>query len=105
METRIYVYTVKNPDSILENKKPIVKPIGPYVFDQVHERKVREFVNSTLSYETFSYFKFNENKSCDECFLYNRVWVPNMIYQVGCFFHWNEFILFRNLLKLHRTRQ
>uniref|UniRef100_A0AC34RR18 Uncharacterized protein n=1 Tax=Panagrolaimus sp. JU765 TaxID=591449 RepID=A0AC34RR18_9BILA len=81
METRIYVYTVKNPDSILENKKPIVKPIGPYVFDQVHERKVREFVNSTLSYETFSYFKFNENKSCDECFLYNRVWVPNMIYQ------------------------
>ncbi|KAE9554664.1 hypothetical protein FO519_002151 [Halicephalobus sp. NKZ332] len=81
METRIWIYSVKNPDHILNNSKPILKTTGPYVFDQVHRRKVNEFVNSTLSYETISVYNFNENKSCPECFLYNRVWIPNMVYQ------------------------
>uniref|UniRef100_A0A7E4VR75 Lysosome membrane protein 2 n=1 Tax=Panagrellus redivivus TaxID=6233 RepID=A0A7E4VR75_PANRE len=81
METRVWTFSVKNPDAILNDGKPIVKRLGPYVFDQVHKRHVHAIANQTVSYETTSHFQFNENKSCDECYLYNRVWIPNMIYQ------------------------
>uniref|UniRef100_A0A914YRK3 Uncharacterized protein n=1 Tax=Panagrolaimus superbus TaxID=310955 RepID=A0A914YRK3_9BILA len=81
LETRMWTYSVKNPDEILNNHKPVVKKQGPYVFDQVHKRKIHSIENSTVKYETFSYYYFNESKSCETCYLYNRVWIPNMIYQ------------------------
>jgi hypothetical protein len=81
LETRMWTYSVKNPDEILKNHKPVVKKQGPYVFDQVHKRKIHSIENNTVKYETFSYYFFNESKSCETCYLYNRVWIPNMIYQ------------------------
>lgn len=91
METRIWTYSVRNPDDILNDTKPVVKLTGPYVFDQFHKRKINEIINSTISYETISFYTFNESKSCNECFLYNRVWIPNMIFQV-CYFNENYYI-------------
>ena len=100
---------MKNPDEILNNHKPVVKKQGPYVFDQSHKRKVHAVENGTVKYETFSYYHFNESKSCETCYLYNRVWIPNMIYQVCLHaFFINAsliFVCFRNLLKPHQNLQ
>lgn len=108
LETRMWTYSVKNPDEILKNHKPVVKKQGPYVFDQVHKRKIHSIENNTVKYETFSYYFFNESKSCETCYLYNRVWIPNMIYQVclfTLFYASLNFIYFRNSLKPHQSHQ
>uniref|UniRef100_A0A914DWG1 Uncharacterized protein n=1 Tax=Acrobeloides nanus TaxID=290746 RepID=A0A914DWG1_9BILA len=54
---------------------------GPYVFDQIQHRELLNHVNGTVKYKTYRTHFFNENKSCSECFLYNRIWVPNIIFQ------------------------
>uniref|UniRef100_A0A914HZ82 Uncharacterized protein n=1 Tax=Globodera rostochiensis TaxID=31243 RepID=A0A914HZ82_GLORO len=61
IRTQMYTYSVRNPDEITHGAIPSVKRMGPYSFDQ-------------------SYF-FNEEASCAECFLYNRIWIPNLVYQ------------------------
>lgn len=75
---------------------PIVKRTGPYAFDQVQKRKIHSRMEGRVKYETFQYYHFNvsslffkcqnpfnfkEKSSCDECFLYNRIWIPNLVYQ------------------------
>lgn len=38
--------------------------------------------NGTVKFQTIRSHFFNEKASCLECVLYNRIWIPNIIYQV-----------------------
>lgn len=40
IKTRIWTYSVKNPDDVMNGSKPVVSTTGPYVFDQKHRREV-----------------------------------------------------------------
>ena len=91
----IYVYSVKNPDEFMAGAVPEVTQSGPYVFDKKMEHKV-QFIfvsknlcfqlisaqNGRVKYNRFQSYFFNDTASCDTCILGNRVWVPNLIYQV-----------------------
>lgn len=105
MKTRIWTYSVKNPDEVVNGSKPIVEKTGPYVFDQKHRREVilgrlpaclpvntlyRLIVllqilsneNGTVKFNHFKSFFFNHKDSCEKCDLSNKIWIPNMIFQV-----------------------
>ena len=41
IKSRIWTHSVKNPDDVTNGSRPIVKKLGPYVFDQTHRRDVR----------------------------------------------------------------
>ncbi|KAI6177366.1 Lysosome membrane protein 2 [Aphelenchoides bicaudatus] len=81
IKTRIWTYSVKNPDDVINGSKPIVKTMGPYVFDQKHRREIISNENGTVKFKHFKTYYFNEEDSCRECFLHNRIWIPNMIMQ------------------------
>ncbi|KAI1729108.1 CD36 family domain-containing protein [Ditylenchus destructor] len=81
IKTSMWTFSVRNPDDVMNDSTPIVKRMGPYVFDQKLKRKIHSIENGTLKYESFRYYFFNEADSCEECFLYNRIWIPNLIFQ------------------------
>lgn len=79
----LYVYSMKNPDEFMSGSIPEVAGSGPYVFDKKLENRVVSAGNGTVKYRRFLTYHFNENESCQTCILGNRIWVPNMIYQVS----------------------
>ncbi|KAL3074193.1 hypothetical protein niasHS_015023 [Heterodera schachtii] len=81
IRTQMYTFTVRNPDEITHGAIPSVKRQGPYSFDQIQKRKIHQIVNGTVQFETLQSYHFNEEASCAECFLYNRIWIPNLVYQ------------------------
>lgn len=95
IRTKISTFSVKNPDDVVNGSKPVLAKTGPYVFDQKQRRQVSaedaqpppaqvlSSGNGTIKFKTFTNFYFNEEASCTECYLHNRVWVPNLIFQVG----------------------
>ncbi|KAI6201799.1 Lysosome membrane protein 2 [Aphelenchoides besseyi] len=83
IKTRIWTYSVKNPDDVVNGSKPIVSKTGPYVFDQRHRREILSNENGTVKYKLYQSFHFNEHDSCQECYLHNRIWIPNMIFQAS----------------------
>ncbi|KHN88685.1 Lysosome membrane protein 2 [Toxocara canis] len=80
-KTEIYVYSVKNPDEILNGSKPEVRTIGPYVYSQKMGKEVFAKGNGTIKYASFELYTFNANKSCAECSLQHKVWIPNIVFQ------------------------
>jgi hypothetical protein len=81
VQSNIWTYSVTNPDGVMNGSVPVVKAIGPYVYDQKFTRKVISHANNTIKYEVNKTYVFDEDNSCAECFPYNRIWVPNLIYQ------------------------
>uniref|UniRef100_A0A915EK68 Uncharacterized protein n=1 Tax=Ditylenchus dipsaci TaxID=166011 RepID=A0A915EK68_9BILA len=81
ISTNMWTFSVRNPDDVLNNSVPEVKMMGPYVFDQKMRRKVHSLENGTVKYESYRSYYFNEENSCVECFLHNRIWIPNLIFQ------------------------
>ncbi|CAK5061975.1 unnamed protein product [Meloidogyne enterolobii] len=92
--SNMYTFSVKNPDEgrvffqiffisfkVTKGSIPNVTKLGPYVFDQTQKRRIHSRGNGSVIYETFQYYKFNEEASCKECSLYNRIWIPNLVYQ------------------------
>ena len=79
----LFVYSMKNPDEFMNGAIPEVSGSGPYVFDKKLENRVVSAENGTVKYQRFLSYFFNEQESCQTCILGNRIWVPNMIYQVS----------------------
>lgn len=50
IKTHISVFSVKNPDEVLNNSIPEVKLIGPYVFDKKIRRVVGAFLITFPTY-------------------------------------------------------
>ncbi|XP_031357327.1 sensory neuron membrane protein 2-like [Photinus pyralis] len=60
----VYLYTIANKDEVLnEGKKPKVRQIGPYVYDEYKERRILQYGSEDLQYEEVWSFKFNKNAS------------------------------------------
>ncbi|GMR41078.1 hypothetical protein PMAYCL1PPCAC_11273, partial [Pristionchus mayeri] len=81
MQFKVFVFSVKNPDQVLEGATPILKESGPYVWDKVMRHEVTSSGNGTVTFKRKVLYHFNERDSCPTCILGNRVWVPNIIYQ------------------------
>ncbi|CAD5217815.1 unnamed protein product [Bursaphelenchus okinawaensis] len=77
----ISTFSVKNPDAVVNGSRPILIKTGPYVFDEKQRREVLSGGNGTVKFKTYHTFFFNDADSCSECYLHNRVWVPNIIFQ------------------------
>ncbi|VDL64923.1 unnamed protein product [Nippostrongylus brasiliensis] len=78
---KVYVYSIKNPDQIMEGEIPEVKESGPYTFKKTIENKVLSHKDGVVKFKRFYSYHFNETESCQTCILGNRIWIPNMIYQ------------------------
>ncbi|KAL7078903.1 hypothetical protein ACQ4LE_002620 [Meloidogyne hapla] len=81
IRSNMFTFSVKNPDEVTKGAIPSVTKIGPYVFDQTQKRRIHSRGNGSVIYETFQYYHFNEEASCKACSLYNRIWIPNLVYQ------------------------
>ncbi|KAF8359424.1 scav-2 [Pristionchus pacificus] len=81
MQFKVFVFSVRNPDEVLNGARPIVKETGPYVWDKVMKHEVTAAGNGTVTFKRKVLYFFNEKDSCPTCILGNRVWVPNIIYQ------------------------
>ncbi|KAJ1374891.1 hypothetical protein KIN20_037998 [Parelaphostrongylus tenuis] len=78
---KVYAYSVKNPDEIMEGAIPEVKESGPYTFTKNVVNKVLSHNNGVVKFKRYVSYVFNETESCQTCILGNRIWIPNMIYQ------------------------
>ncbi|CAD5222399.1 unnamed protein product [Bursaphelenchus xylophilus] len=81
IKRKISTFSVKNPDAVVNGSRPILTKKGPYVFDERQRREVLSSGNGTIKFKTYHTYFFNEGDSCPECYLHNRVWVPNIIFQ------------------------
>lgn len=63
----IYVFNITNPDDVQIGKLPIIKELGPYVYDQYweHVNITMDEENDTISYYIKKVFYFNEKESGD----------------------------------------
>ncbi|XP_058792640.1 sensory neuron membrane protein 1-like [Phymastichus coffea] len=64
-ECRAYIFNVTNPKEIANGEKPIVREVGPFVYD-VWQEKTQQMdheEDDTLSYATKKTFYFNSEKS------------------------------------------
>lgn len=78
---KVYAYSIKNPDEIMEGAIPEVKESGPYTFTKNVVNKVLSHNNGIVKFKRYVSYVFNETESCQTCILGNRIWIPNMIYQ------------------------
>ncbi|KAH7731575.1 CRE-SCAV-3 protein [Aphelenchoides avenae] len=81
VKSNIWTYSVTNPDQVVNGSVPTVKSTGPYVYDQKFKRRILARSNNSITYEVNKTYFFDEENSCAECFPYNRIWIPNLIYQ------------------------
>uniref|UniRef100_A0A915PXE8 Lysosome membrane 2-like n=1 Tax=Setaria digitata TaxID=48799 RepID=A0A915PXE8_9BILA len=79
--SEIFVFSVKNPDQVLDGKKLEIAQIGPYAYDVHTEKNILAFGNSSVKYQNTRHFIFNENASCAECSVLRKIWIPNIIFQ------------------------
>lgn len=81
IKSNIYIYSVENPDEILNGSKPIISTIGPYAYDIKIWHDVINSSNGIIKYKTNRKFTFNKNESCDDCSLQRKIWIPNIVFQ------------------------
>ncbi|VDO56866.1 unnamed protein product [Haemonchus placei] len=79
---KIYVHSIENPDEIMNGAIPEVNETGPYTFTKTMNNKVISHENGIVKFKRILTYVFNETESCSTCALGNRIWIPNMIYQV-----------------------
>uniref|UniRef100_A0A0R3RSM8 Scavenger receptor class B member 1 n=1 Tax=Elaeophora elaphi TaxID=1147741 RepID=A0A0R3RSM8_9BILA len=79
--SKIFVYSVKNPQQVLNGNKPEVIQIGPYVYKVSLGKNVISFGNGSVKYQNVRNFTFDMNASCTECSLTREIWIPNIIFQ------------------------
>ncbi|XP_031785402.1 sensory neuron membrane protein 2 isoform X2 [Nasonia vitripennis] len=64
LQFKVYFFNVSNPDEVQNGAKPIVKEVGPYVYDEYrHKYDITEDEDGTYSYNQTQLFSFNENAS------------------------------------------
>ncbi|OXU27338.1 hypothetical protein TSAR_000062 [Trichomalopsis sarcophagae] len=64
LQFKVYFFNVSNPDEVQNGAKPIVKEVGPYVYDEYrHKYDITEDEDDTFSYNQTQLFSFNENAS------------------------------------------
>ena len=63
--TSIYFFNVTNPKEVLNGAKPKLVEVGPYVFQQMHEKvkMVWNDHNHTVTYQQIRTWKFDEEKT------------------------------------------
>ncbi|KRG06261.1 hypothetical protein AWZ03_000894 [Drosophila navojoa] len=62
---KVYIFNVTNPDMIQQGAIPIVEEIGPYVYKQYRQKKVKHFSRdgSKITYVQKVHFDFDEDAS------------------------------------------
>jgi hypothetical protein len=75
---KIYLFDYQNVEGLLNGSKPVVVQKGPYYFREFFERIDIEFLDGgdTVSYRTFRYYVFNEEKSAPGHTLSDRITLP-----------------------------
>ncbi|KRT85086.1 hypothetical protein AMK59_881, partial [Oryctes borbonicus] len=65
LQFKVYVFNVTNPDEILEGYKPVVKEIGPFVYDEYRQKEdiIFEEESDTYTYTQRLIYHFNEELS------------------------------------------
>jgi hypothetical protein len=73
-----YFFDVQNPDEILKGAKPVVVQKGPYTFDEKFRKLNIEWSDDgdTVTYYTWKYYVFNEEKSGKGLTLDDKITVP-----------------------------
>ncbi|VIO92109.1 CD36 family protein [Brugia malayi] len=79
--SEIFVYSVKNPQQVLDGNKPEMIKIGPYAYEMSLKKKILGFGNGSVKYQNVHNFTFDKNASCAECSPTREIWIPNIVFQ------------------------
>ncbi|CAG9530619.1 unnamed protein product [Cercopithifilaria johnstoni] len=81
INSEIFVYSVKNPQQVLNGNKPEVIKIGPYAYKVNLGKNIVGFGDGSIKYQNVHNFIFDMNASCAECSLNREIWIPNIVFQ------------------------
>nr|CAD7452073.1 unnamed protein product [Timema tahoe] len=63
---KFYLFNVTNPEEVGQGDAPILKEVGPYVYDEYQERvDIEKHEDGTISFQKKNTFFFNQEKSGD----------------------------------------
>ncbi|VDK73193.1 unnamed protein product [Litomosoides sigmodontis] len=79
--SEIFLYSVNNPQQVLNGNKPEVVEIGPYAYKVSLGKNVVGFGDGSVKYQNVHNFTFDINASCTECSLSREIWIPNIVFQ------------------------